>query len=97
MSKIMVYCTVCTRSSDPINIVSYYIKWVPTSWTDGMSEKSCSILLDDSLCKNGQDFLDINYIQEFSFLLHTYPQKNWPRRLDPFYTATCNIKWVKDL
>ena len=25
--------TVCPRSSDPIYIVSYYIKWVTTSWT----------------------------------------------------------------
>ena len=27
--------TVCPRSSDPFYIVSYYIKWVTTSWTDG--------------------------------------------------------------
>ena len=25
--------TVCPRSSDPFYIVSYYIKWVTTSWT----------------------------------------------------------------
>ena len=25
--------TVCPRSSDPSYIVSYYIKWVTTSWT----------------------------------------------------------------
>ena len=24
---------ICPRSSDPIYIVSYYIKWVTTSWT----------------------------------------------------------------
>ena len=23
----------CPRSSDPFHIVTYYIKWVPTSWT----------------------------------------------------------------
>ena len=28
--------TVCPRSSDPIYIVSYYIKWVTTSWTHSM-------------------------------------------------------------
>ena len=28
--------TVCPRSSDPFYIVTYYIKWVTTSWTDGM-------------------------------------------------------------
>ena len=25
--------TVCPRGSDPINILTYYIKWVTTSWT----------------------------------------------------------------
>ena len=25
--------TICPRSSDPIYILSYYIKWVTTSWT----------------------------------------------------------------
>ena len=28
-----IYTTVCPRSSDPFYIVSYYIKWVTTSWT----------------------------------------------------------------
>ena len=27
--------TVCPRSSDPFYVVTYYIKWVTTSWTDG--------------------------------------------------------------
>ena len=27
--------TVCPRSSDPVYIVTYYIEWVNTSWTDG--------------------------------------------------------------
>ena len=27
------YCTVCPGSSDPVYIVTYYIKWVTTSWT----------------------------------------------------------------
>ena len=26
-------CTVCQRSSDPFYLVTYYIKWVTTSWT----------------------------------------------------------------
>ena len=29
-------CTVCPRSSDPFYVVFNYIKWVTTSWTDGM-------------------------------------------------------------
>ena len=28
--------TICPRRSDPFYIVSYYIKWVTNSWTDGM-------------------------------------------------------------
>ena len=27
------YCTVCPGNSDPFYIVTYYIKWVTTSWT----------------------------------------------------------------
>ena len=27
---------VCLKSSDPFHIVTYYIKWVTTSWTDGI-------------------------------------------------------------
>ena len=26
--------TVCPRSSDPFYIITYYMKWVTTSWTD---------------------------------------------------------------
>ena len=28
-------CAVCPRISDPFYIVTYYLKWVTTSWTDG--------------------------------------------------------------
>ena len=31
--KTMVTFTVCQRSSDPFYVVTYYIKWVTTSWT----------------------------------------------------------------
>ena len=33
--KTPVYNTVCPKSSDPFCIVTYYIKWVTTSWKDG--------------------------------------------------------------
>ena len=33
------YISVCPRSRDPIYIVSYYINWVTTSWTDGRIKK----------------------------------------------------------
>ena len=29
-------CADCSRSSDPFNIVTYYIKWVTTSWIDNI-------------------------------------------------------------
>ena len=28
-----IYTTVCPRSSGPFYVVTYYIKWVTTSWT----------------------------------------------------------------
>ena len=33
---IIIICTVFPGSSDPFHIVSYYIKWVTTSWTYGI-------------------------------------------------------------
>ena len=30
--------TICPRSSGPFYIASYYIKWVTSSWTDGINE-----------------------------------------------------------
>ena len=32
--KLYFLCTACLRSSAPFYIVTYYIKWVTTSWTD---------------------------------------------------------------
>ena len=29
-------CTICPGSSDPFYIVSYYLRWVTTSWTHSM-------------------------------------------------------------
>ena len=31
--------TICPRSSAPFYIVTYYMKWVATSWTDGISKE----------------------------------------------------------
>ena len=38
------YSTVCPRSSDPFYIVSYYIKWVTTSWTNSTILSTCSLV-----------------------------------------------------
>ena len=35
-SKVMILYTVCPGSSDPFYVVTYYIKWVTTSWTYSM-------------------------------------------------------------
>ena len=32
------HCTVCPGSSDPFYVVTYYIKWVTTSWTYSISK-----------------------------------------------------------
>ena len=34
----LLFGSVCPRSSDPIYLVIYYIKWGTTSWTDGTTE-----------------------------------------------------------
>ena len=36
VSEILLIYAVCSRSSDPFHIVSYYMKWVTTSWTYSM-------------------------------------------------------------
>ena len=36
--------TVCPRSCDPFYIVTYHIKWVTTSWTDGIFDTAESLL-----------------------------------------------------
>ena len=35
-SKVMILYTVCPGSSDPFYVVTYYIKWVTSSWTQGI-------------------------------------------------------------
>ena len=32
--------TICPRSSDPIHIVTYYIRWVITSWTQSNNNRN---------------------------------------------------------
>ena len=41
--------TACPRSSDPIYIVRYYIKWVTTSWTYSKIERGTLVLHDDCI------------------------------------------------
>ena len=48
--------TRCPRSGDPVDIVTYYIKWVKTSWTNISNFKNNHFgklyLRDDKLDKN---------------------------------------------
>ena len=47
MEYLDIVYTVCPKSSDPSYIVSYFIKWVTTSWTDSAS-KNETLQVDSS-------------------------------------------------
>ena len=49
MTKNILY-TLCPRSSDPFYIVSYEMKWVNTSWTDGKLYIMYSKSKDEQVC-----------------------------------------------
>ena len=54
--------TVCPRSSYPFYIVTNYIKWVTTSWTDGIFMKSGPLFYySELLHRNGKDFWYTQY------------------------------------
>ena len=56
------YNTMCPRSSNPFYIVSYYIKWVTTSWTHSISEtSSCTFMV--CLVRFGWIFVYILFTQ----------------------------------
>ena len=46
---------VCSRSSDPFYVVTYYIKWVTTSWTYSRTSNNVriKIILFDNFASNG--------------------------------------------
>ena len=39
----------CPRSSDPFYVVTYYKKWITTSWTDGIKQKKRMHRLTDEI------------------------------------------------
>ena len=41
------FYTHCPKSLDPVYIVTYYIKWVTTSWTDGMLSSHTEINFEE--------------------------------------------------
>ena len=74
------YCrfslTVCPGSSEPIYIVTYYIKWVTTSWTDDRfkeSKASCHCSMDESIRETFylKYFYSIFCLQNDTFVIHS--------------------------
>ena len=83
--------TVCPGSSDPFYIVSYYIKWVTTSWTHSIYRSQVLLPPSPEKC----------YVI-FSFFHVSFSLSNWipfqntvcPGSSGPFYIVTYYVKWV---
>ena len=58
--------TVCPRSSDPFYVVTYYIKWVTTSWTHSI------IYYLTAIAYIGTRFLDFNEDRRQAFCLNCW-------------------------
>ena len=54
--------TVCPRSSDPFQIVTYYIKWVTTSWTDSI----LTVLQGQNVYKKRSNSINDRRIAEYN-------------------------------
>ena len=70
--------TVCLRSSDPFNIVTYHVKWVTTSWTDGTPLIYCWSDLNNccrSCYKSGYACINIIFRMDNTVCMS---KKNWP-------------------
>ena len=67
--------TVCQGSSDPFYEVTYYIKWVTTSWTDGKINIVTSMIKGVQKNPSGRlfsfIFLNILYLKMGFILLET--------------------------
>ena len=76
--------TICPGSSDPFYIVSYYIKWVTTSWTYSIDESVEKRALNPQLVNTrwliGQCCAPAVTV--------------CPRSSDPFYIVSYYINWV---
>ena len=46
--------TMCPRSSDPFHMVTYYIKRVTTSWTDGRTKGESTVISSPRTGREGQ-------------------------------------------
>ena len=42
----IIHYYICPRSRDPFYIVAHYIRWVTTSWIDGIRELQSSVSVD---------------------------------------------------
>ena len=59
LEKVFCVCTVCPRSGDPLDIVSYYIELAKASWTDSI----CNLGAKNAVYINGiviyMPFIDV--------------------------------------
>ena len=69
-------CTLCPRSSDPFHIVTYYVKWVTISWTDGSMLIKCDTiaydLVKEIICHSTKAKLSSNSYVVCPISLHPY-------------------------
>ena len=55
--------TICQRSSYPFYIVTYYIKWVTTSWTHSIKKILAYEYKDKSVRKNCRKKAKITFLE----------------------------------
>ena len=64
--------TICPRSNYPFNIVTYYIKWVTSSWTYSIKHAECVAVGHHRKKK----LRDVIFGSEFSHLLNQIQKKS---------------------
>ena len=60
---------VCQRSSDPFYIVSYYIKWLTTSWTSISLEIYCNFFAFDGETHRAHRYLKMHVSMDNDMLM----------------------------
>ena len=73
--------TVCPRSSGPFYVVTYYIEWVTTSWTDSMNNIIPGFI--------------IQIYPIVLMVMLNISSTVCPRSLDPIYIVIYNVNWEK--
>ena len=97
-----VQCIIYPRSSDPFYKVTYYIKWVTTSWTHSTLRLSTALsrtivsstLASDSVLQYHQVFFSFSLFFLLSLFNLLKLRTICPRSSDQFYVLSYYIKWV---